>query len=103
MQPTQIIREISESRWQNAYDIMKSKDLDSLMVEQDFKYKVRLSLHDDIITDVYLFFLATLDKNVYKITAKLNASQYLNQLPKHETLLQFLLKHNETWLRKKKI
>ena len=56
MQPTQIIREISESRWQNAYDIMKSKDLDSLIVEQDFKYKVRLSIHDDIITDVYLFF-----------------------------------------------
>ena len=103
MQPTQIIREISESRWQNAYDIMKSKDLDSLIVEQDFKYKVRVSIHDDIITDVYLFFLATLDKVVYKITAKLDASQYLNRLPKHETLLHFLLEHNETWLRKEKI
>ena len=102
MNPTPIIREIRESAWQNAYDIMKSKNLDSIIVEQDFKYKVRISIHDDIITDVHIFFLATLDQVVYKITAKLNASQYLNTLPKRETLLQLLLEHNETWLRKEK-
>ena len=103
MNPTPIIREIRESNWQNAYDIMKSKDLDSIIVEEDFKYKVRVNIHDDIITDVYIFFLATLDQVVYKITAKLDASQYLNQLRERKTLLQFLLEHNETWLRKKEI
>ena len=101
MNPTPIIREIRESVWQDAYDIMKSKDLDSMIVEEDFKYKVRISIHDDIITDVYIFFLATLDQVVYKITAKLNASQYLNFLPERKTL-QLLLEHNETWLRKEK-
>ena len=102
MNPTPIIREISESRWQNAYHIMKSKNLDSIIVEEDFKYKNRISIHDDIITDVYIFFIATFDQVVYKITAKLDASQYLNALPR-KTLLQFLLEHNETWLRKEKI
>lgn len=101
MNPTPIIREISESRWQDAHNIMKSKDLDSIIVEQDFKYKVRTSIHDDIITDAYIFFLATFDQVVYKITAKLNASQYLNFLPERKTL-QLLLEHNETWLRKEK-
>jgi len=106
MQPTNLIRAIKESRWDGAFHIMQEEEREATLVLTKYFYKNNIGSELDY---VFAFFLLNDNDTIFKITAKVDASEfdfkpfdYKEDDNEQNNILQFLLEHNEFWLKRQK-